>query len=162
MPVEIIQPQEGYVRILGVGTPAPLTEVAYTVTGGTTGTQPTFSGAPLFTGSYVKTGVLCHFRIDVDFDNITSFGTVQYYLKLPFPSKRNYQLSDGCLHDISTGREYPISGHVLANSDDLYLQSIDSQGNTAFNIDFTYNNPVTLATADNFHIAGTYIVLEGD
>ena len=162
MPVEIIQPQEGYVRILGVGTPAPLTEVAYAVTGGTTGTQPTFSGSPLFTGSYVKTGVLCHFRIDVDFDNITSFGTGQYYLKLPFPSKRNYQLSDGCLHDISTGREYPISGHVLANSDDLYLQSIDSQGNSAFNIDFTYNNPVTLATADNFHVAGTYIVLEGD
>jgi hypothetical protein len=162
MPVEIIQPQEGYVRILGVGTPAPLSEVAYTVTGGTTGTQPTFTGAPLFTGSYVKTGVLCHFRIDVDFDNITSFGTGQYYLKLPFASKRNYQLSDGCLHDISTGREYPISGHVLANSDDLYLQSIDSQGNSAFNIDFTYNNPVTLATADNFHIAGTYIVLEGD
>jgi len=162
MPVEIIQPQEGYVRILGVGTPAPLSEVAYTVTGGTTGTQPTFTGAPLFTGSYVKTGVLCHFRIDVDFDNMTSFGTGQDYLKLPFPSKRNYQLSDGCLHDISTGREYPISGHVLANSDDLYLQSIDSQGNSAFNIDFTYNNPVTLATADNFHVAGTYIVLEGD
>jgi hypothetical protein len=162
MPVEIIQPQEGYVRILGVGAVAPLTEVTYTVTGGTTGTQPTFSGSPLFTGSYVKTGVLCHFRIDVDFDNITSFGTGQYYLKLPFPSKHNYQLSDGCLHDISTGREYPISGHVLANSDDLYLQSIDSQGNSAFNIDFTYNNPVTLATADNFHVAGTYIVLEGD
>ena len=98
----------------------------------------------------------------MDFDNITSFGTGQYYLKLPFPSKRNYQLSDGCLHDISTGREYPISGHVLANSDDLYLQSIDSQGNSAFNIDFTYNNPVTLAPADNFHVAGTYIVLEGD
>ena len=162
MPVEIIQPQEGYVRILGVGNPIAPTEVEYEVEGGTTGTQPTFTGAPDFEASYVRTGVLCHFRIDVDFDNITSFGTGQYYLNLPFPSKHNYQLSDGCLHDISTGREYPISGHVAANSDQLFLQSIDSQGNSAFNIDFTYNQPVTLTTADNFHIAGTYIVLEGD
>jgi hypothetical protein len=162
MPVEIIQPQEGYVRILGVGDPISPSEVVYTVEGGTTGTQPTFTGAPLFTGSYVRTGVLCHFRIDVDMNNITSFGTGQYYLTLPFPSKHNYQLSDGCLHDISTGREYPISGHVAANSDELFLQSIDSQGNSAFNIDFTATAPVTLTTADNFHIAGTYIILEGD
>ena len=162
MPVEIIQPQEGYVRILGVGDPIAPSEVAYTVEGGTTGTQPTFTGAALFTGSYVRTGVLCHFRIDVDMNNITSFGTGQYYLTLPFPAKHNYQLSDGCLHDVSTGREYPISGHVAANSDELFLQSIDSQGNSAFNIDFTATAPVTLTTADNFHIAGTYIILEGD
>ena len=162
MPVEIIQPQEGYVRILGVGTPAPLTEVVYSVSGGTTGTQPTFSGDPLFTGGYVKDGDLVHFRIDVDFDNITSFGTGQYFLTLPFPSKHNYQLSDGCLHDISTGRNYPISGHVFANSNELLLESIDAQGNIAFNVDFTYNSPVTLSTADNFHVAGTYIMIEGD
>jgi hypothetical protein len=162
MPVEIIQPQEGYVRILGVGTPAPLAEVTYTVTGGTTGTQPTFTGAPLFTGGYIKDGGLVHFRIDVDFDNITSFGTGQYYLTLPFQSKHNYQLSDGCLHDVSANREYPISGHVAAGSNQLFLQSIDAQGSTAFNVDFTYNQPVTLATADNFHVAGTYMIIEGD
>ena len=162
MPVEIIQPQEGYVRILGVGTPAAPSEVTFSVEGGTTGTQPTFSGAPLFTGSYVTTGVLCHFRIDVDFDNITSFGTGQYYLTLPFQAKHAYQLSDGCLHDVSTGREYPISGHVAANSNQLFLQSIDAQGSTAFNVDFTYNTPVALSTADNFHVAGTYIMIEGD
>ena len=158
MPVEIIQPQEGYVRILGVGEPIAPTEVSFTVQGGTTGTQPTFTGAPLFTGSYVRTGAIVHFRIDVDFDNVLTFGTGQYYLELPFPSKHNYQLSDGCLHDISTGRNYPISGHVFAGSDQLLLESIDSQGNAAFNIDFTATGPVTLTTADNFHIAGTYIV----
>jgi hypothetical protein len=162
MPVEIIQPQEGYVRILGVGTPAPLTEVVYSVSGGTTGTQPTFSGDPLFTGGYVKDGDLVHFRIDVDFDNITSFGTGQYFLTLPFPSKHNYQLSDGCLHDISTGRNYPVSGHVFANSNELLLESMDAQGNSVFNVDFTHNSPITLSTADNFHVAGTYIMIEGD
>jgi hypothetical protein len=162
MPVEIIQPQEGYVRILGVGTPAPLAEVTYTVTGGTKGTQPTFSGAPLFTGGYVKDGDLVHFRIDVDFDNITSFGTGQYYLNLPFVSKHNYQFADGCLHDISTGRNYPITGHVSANSNELLLESLDAQGNAVFQVDFTHNSPVTLSTADNFHVSGTYIMIEGD
>lgn len=98
MPVEIIQPQEGYVRILGVGESQVPTEVVYSVDGGTTGTQPTFTGEPDFTGTYVRTGDLVHFRIDVDFDNITSFGTGQYYLTLPFQAKHNYQLSDGCLH----------------------------------------------------------------
>jgi hypothetical protein len=162
MPVEIIQPQEGYVRVLGVGTPAPLTEVPYLVTGGTTGTQPSFTGDPLFTGGYIKDGGLVHFRVDVDFDNITSFGTGQYYLTLPFQSKHSYQLSDGCLHDISADRTYPISGHVAANSNQLFLESMDAQGNAVFNIDFTATAPVALATADNFHVAGTYMIIEGD
>jgi hypothetical protein len=162
MPVEIIQPQEGYVRILGVGPVAPPAEVSFSVEGGTTGTQPTFSGSPLFTGSYIRNGSLVSFRIDVDFDNILTFGTGQYYVNLPFYSKHNYQLSDGCLHDVSTGRNYPISGHVFADSNQLLLESIDSQGNTAFNIDFTYNQPVALNVADNFHVAGTYIIQDED
>jgi len=37
------------------------------------------------------------------------------------------------------------------------LKSIDSQGNSAFNVNFTHNSPVTLSTADNFHISGVYI-----
>jgi hypothetical protein len=160
MPVEIIQPQEGYVRILGVGPVAPLTEVSYTVSGGTSGTQPTFSGDPLFEGTYVKDGDLVHFRIDVDFDNITSFGTGQYFLSLPFVSKHNYQFADGCLHDISTGRNYPITGHVSAGSNELFLESLDAQGNAVFQVDFTSSAPVTLATADNFHVSGTYIMEE--
>lgn len=162
MPVEIIQPQDGYVRILGVGEPVVPTDVVYAVEGGTTGTQPTFTGEPDFIGSYARTGIICHFRIDVDFDNITSFGTGQYYLNLPFQAKHAYQLSDGCLHDVSTGREYPISGHVAAGSNQLFLQSIDAQGSTAYNVDFTYNQPVTLSTSDNFHVAGTYMIIEGD
>lgn len=131
-------------------------DITYNPNGGTTGTQPTFSGTPLFTGSYTKWGNMCHFAFDVDMDNITSFGTGQYYITLPFKSQRNYQFSDGCLHDISTGFDYPIMGHVLADSDQLFLKSIDAQGNTAYNVPFTSSTPITLTTADNFHIAGTY------
>jgi hypothetical protein len=130
--------------------------IPFAVEGGTLGTQPTFTGDPLFTGSYTKIGNLCHFAIDVDMDNITNFGTGQYFLKLPFPAARNYKFRDGCLHDISSGIDYAIGGHVYAGSDVMELSSTDAQGNRAFDVDFSHNSPVNLATADNFHIAGTY------
>ena len=158
MPVEIIQPQVGRVRVLSVPGYVPPAEVAFTVGGGTTGTQPTFSGAPLFSGSYIKQGALVHFRIDVDFDNILTFGTGQYYVTLPFPAKYNYQFASGALHDVSTSRNYPIFGDVEPGSDQLLLESLDSTGNTTFQVDFTFNSPVTLATADTFHVSGTYII----
>jgi hypothetical protein len=132
-------------------------DTPFVVEGGTLGTQPTFTGAPLFTGSYVASGDQVHFRIDVDMDNITGFGTGQYYMNLPFPAKYNYQFAAGCLHDISTGRDYPIFGHVLAGQSQMVLKSIDAQGNSAFNVAFTSTAPITLAVADNFHVSGDYI-----
>ena len=130
--------------------------ITFTVVGGTTGTQPTFSSAPLFTGSYTKLGNLVHFQIDVDMDNITNFGTGEYYVDLPFNASHPYQFRDGCLHHISTGRNYSISGHVAVGQKRLYLFTTDSQGNRVFDAAFTSTVPVTLAVADNFHIAGTY------
>jgi hypothetical protein len=127
--------------------------IPFTVQGGTLGTQPTFTGAPLFTGSYTKWGNLCHFQVDVDMDNITNFGTGQYYITLPFPAEFNYQFSDGCLHDISASDQYSIMGHVVAGSNQLRLLSVASN---AKHVPFTHTVPVNLSTADNFHIAGTY------
>jgi hypothetical protein len=128
----------------------------FTVNGGTIGgTQPTFSGAPMFYGSYVKIGNVVHFEIQVDFDNILTFGTGQYFVELPFEACCNYQLRDGCIHDISTGRQYSISGHVDNGSKVLTLNYIGSNGRDE---SFTHNNPFVLNVADNFHIAGTYMV----
>lgn len=132
-------------------------DIVYTIVGGSTGTQPTFDGSPLFSGSYTRTGALVHFQIQVDFDNITSFGTGQYYLDLPFTSKYNYQFSAGCLHDISADHEYPIFGHVLAGEKRVYLQSLDNQGSHTYQVDFTSTVPTTLSTADNFHVSGMFI-----
>ncbi len=125
----------------------------WTVEGGTDGTQPTFSSDPLFTGSWTLINGLCHFQIQVDMDNITNFGSGQYYVKLPFASKNNYLLSDGCVHDISTGNEYAVLGHVVAGSDILTLLSTASNGRQ---VDFTATVPFNLDPADNFHIAGFY------
>jgi hypothetical protein len=132
-------------------------ESTFTVAGGSLGTQPTFTGAPLFSGTYTKIGNLVHFQIQVDMDNITSFGTGQYYVDLPFPAKYGYKFRQGCLHDISATRDYEVGGHVNAGESRLTLTSMDTQSGKVFDIPFTYENPVTLTTADNFHISGTYI-----
>jgi hypothetical protein len=129
--------------------------VAYQPEGGTNGTQPTFSG-PAITGSFNRFGNMVHFSILVDFDNITSFGTGQYYLTLPYPARVAYMLRDGCLHDASAGTEYHISGHVNADSDVLWLRFSDKVSSGVQDVAFTYNQPITLTTADSFHIAGTY------
>jgi hypothetical protein len=133
-------------------------ETTYVVEGGTSGTQPTFTGDPLFTASYIKSGSLVHFQIQVDMDNITNFGTGQYYLSLPFDSKYGYMFRCGCLHDFSTGREYHISGHVYADSNVMELFTSDTQGNNLYDFAFTSTEPITLNAADNFHIAGNYII----
>jgi hypothetical protein len=130
----------------------------FEVVGGTLDVQPTFNGDPLFDGSYVKTGKIVHFRIDVNFSNILTFGTGQYYLNLPFTPKYNYMFTGGCLHDASTGVTYVITGHVFAGNPEMRLESTDNTGNSSFNIPFTSTAPIALETTDNFHIYGDYIV----
>jgi hypothetical protein len=133
-------------------------ETSYSVQGGTDGTQPTFTGDPLFSASYIRmSSNLVHFQIQVDMDNITSFGTGQYAMTVPFISKYGYKFRDGCLHDIDAGRTYHISGHVYANSNVLELFSTDVSGQNLFDFPFAQGEPITLTTADNFHISGTYI-----
>lgn len=135
-------------------TSAPI-ERTFVVIGGSAGTQPTFTGDPLFSGSYVKAGDLVHFQIQVDMDNITNFGTGQYYLDLPFPSKYNYEFRAGCLHDISGEDQFAVGGHVTAGASRLFLDWTNSNGQDE---PFTSSAPVVLSTADNFHVSGTYIV----
>lgn len=119
--------------------------------------QPTFSGDPLFSGHYTVIGNLCHFAIDVDMDNILTFGTGQYYMKLPFASNHNIILSDGCLHDINNSQQsqYAILGHVLEGSDVMTLFSIASNGEHVPFSD-SDNSPIKLANTDSFHIAGIF------
>ena len=131
--------------------------ISYQPLGDTLGTSPTFDGAPLITGSYTKFGNLVHFQIDVDFDNILTFGTGQYYLTLPFPAEHAYYLRDGCLHDASGSDTFAVSGHVNAGSNTMYLFTVASNGR---DVALTHNVPVTLAVADNFHVAGTYEIIE--
>jgi len=127
---------------------------AYQPEGGTIGgTQPTFSG-PAITGTYNRFGNMVHFSLIVDFANITSFGTGQYYMTLPYAARVAYEFRDGCLHQ--GGNQYHISGHVDANGTQLVLSSSDKVASGVQDVPFTYNFPVTLTTTGRFHIAGTY------
>jgi len=135
------------------GGDAPV-ETLFTVNGGTTAAQPTFNGSPLFSGSYVRTGQLVHFQIQVDMDNISDFGTGQYYVDLPFAAKYNYTFKDGSLIDASSSVMHNIGGHVTANTERIFLTFTSSSGHDDV---FDHNSPVTLSSADSFYISGTYI-----
>jgi hypothetical protein len=144
-----------YANISDIGDNGAVSnEISFTVNGGSTGTQPTFSGSPLFSGSYVIAGPLVYFDIQVDMDNITGFGTGQYYVDLPFTAKHSVQFKQACLHDISSGKQYALGGHVAAGSSRVLLTYTNSNGQDD---EFDHNSPVSLTTADNFHISGTYI-----
>lgn len=128
----------------------------FAVSGGTDGTQPTFSGE-VFTSSYTRFGNMVHFAHVVDFTNITSFGTGQYYMTLPYNAAHSYILRDGCLHDsYPGGTQYHISGHVEAGSNELWLYSSDKVASGVQDVAFTSSFPITLTTSGRFHIAGSY------
>ena len=154
-----IQGPQGIQGIQGIqGVPgndaAIPTEITFSVNGGTTGIQPTFDGAPMFYGSYIKNGAFVNFRINVSMTNITRFGSGQYFVDLPFTSKYEYLMRNGCIHDGSSGKQYSISGHVAANSSRLFLFYTASNGQDD---QFTQSSPIGLDTADSFHIAGNFI-----
>lgn len=130
---------------------------SYTVGGGTDGTQPTFTGDPMFYGKYIRIGNLVHFEIEVDFDNITSFGTGQYFLTLPFDADSEVIFRSGSLYDGSEDEEYHMSAHSMADSSELWLYSSDKIASGVQDVPFTSSFPVTLTTADHFHISGSYI-----
>ena len=127
-------------------------EIDYTVGGGTDGTQPTFTGNPLFFGSYTKTANLVHFRVNVQMTNITNFGTGNYYITLPHTAKYDTYVRNGHLRH-SSGDIYAISGHVTAGTNVLSLYSTASNGKE---IRFTPSVPVGLNTTCDFHIFGSY------
>lgn len=142
---------QGDQGIPGPAAPEPI-EQSYVVGGGSNGSMPTFNGAPLFYGSYVKQGQLVFFRVNVDFDNITSFGTGQYYVTLPFATSHDIYIRNG--HIAHNGDRYSISGHAVAGSTGLNLFFTASNGKE---LPFTSTNPANLTTADDFHISGSYI-----
>ena len=129
-------------------------DTTYFVQGGTNGIQPTFNGQPLFTSSYVQTGDLVYFRVNVDMSNITSFGTGQYYVTLPFDAKYDTIVSSGHLHDTSANDDYQLSGEIAAGSNVMWLYYIATNSQLAA---FDYNSPKVLDLNDFFHISGTYI-----
>lgn len=126
---------------------------SFVVNGGTLGTQPTFNGDPLFTGTYIKIGDLVTVEISVEMTNITSFGSGQYFLDLPFPTKQDISFN-GVLHDVSANNYYSMVGIAEAGEDRVLLHYTGSNGQLE---PFQQGDPRTLQTVDHFSLHGTYI-----
>jgi hypothetical protein len=119
------------------------------------GTGLVFTGTPA-TGTYIKIGNFIQIQISVDFDNVSNFGTGQYSLTLPFPSKYHTDVYGGSIHDVvNQGIDhYSIKGHLESGSSVINIWDISSSGKDE---PFDHNSPIVLTTADLFHMSFSYI-----
>ena len=115
----------------------------------------TFTGTPA-TGYYVKVGNFIQLHIDVDFTNVSDFGTGQYSLTIPFASKYHSDVYGGSIHDlVNQGVDhFSIKGHLSASSTNMTIWSI---GSSAKDEPFDHNSPFVLTTQDRFHMMFSYI-----
>jgi hypothetical protein len=107
----------------------------------------------VFTATYTRFGDMVYFAYSVDFTNIVTFGTGQYFMTLPYNSRRPVTFAGGSLYDDSSGTIYSIIGQVAASSNVMTLWYLKSNGETE---PFEATKPITLTTADSFDITGTY------
>lgn len=118
------------------------------------GTDLAFTGTPAV-GSYVKVGSVVTVQIDVEFDNVTNFGSGQYSLTLPIASRYHTDVYGGSVHKVGgTTDHYSLKGHLSPSSTTMTIWSLKS---SAQDEPFDYNSPVVLTTADKFHMSFTYI-----
>jgi hypothetical protein len=119
------------------------------------GTGLTFTGTPT-TASYIKIGNLVQVQIDVDFTNVTNFGSGQYSLTIPFNSKYHTDVYGGSVHDVvNQGVDhFSIKGHLTDSSTTMTIWSI---GSSSKDEPFDHNSPFNLATTDRFHMSFSYI-----
>lgn len=119
------------------------------------GTGLAFTGTPA-TGNYIKIGNFITVQIDVIFTTVTNFGTGQYSLTLPFPSKYHTDVYGGSIHDIvNQGIDhFSIKGHLSPASTIFTIWNI---GSSAKDEPFDHNSPFVLTTNDKFHMSFSYI-----
>lgn len=118
------------------------------------GTGLSFTGTPTF-GEYVKIGNLVQVQIDVEFDNVTDFGTGQYSLTLPFASKYHTDVYGGSVHKVNSEiSHYSLKGHLSPSNNVMTVWAV---GSNAVDQEFDHNSPVNLTVVDKFHMAFSYI-----
>ena len=119
------------------------------------GTGLTYTGQPA-QGFYIKLGYLITVQIDVDFTNVTNFGTGQYFITLPFNSRYHTDVYGGSVHDVvNQGVDhYSLKGHLNSSTTTVSIWNIKS---SAADEPFDHNSPFNLTTADKFHMSFSYI-----
>jgi hypothetical protein len=102
---------------------------------------------------------ICFFRIHVDFDNCTNFGTLGYQVTLPFNSVNTMRQADGSLHQITGNSLYHIAGIVDGDSGASNIMKLYYSGSTT-DLIWKFNTPVGATTVtSHFDISGTYEIV---
>jgi hypothetical protein len=114
------------------------------------------------TGSYVKQGLVVHFRINVDFANTIHFDSIantQYEFTLPFPTASTVTIRGGTLHNEGTDSRYHIAG-ITDIEDTLPDSNITMKlyysGSTT-DLAWRYPTPVgATSNTSHFDLSGAY------
>jgi hypothetical protein len=168
-PVQVVVPDALYAQVYfargeqgvqGIQGPAGATGGAIFPT--PTSFTPVWSGTGLAysggaTGDHTVFGNQVFVNINVSFAGVTNFGTGQYSVTLPFTAAKHQDVFAGSVHDAGTPIvHWSLKGHLAAGSNVMTLWYLSAQGNKLRDEAFTHNNPFTLATADEFHLAFNY------
>jgi hypothetical protein len=112
------------------------------------------------TGSFVKQGLIVHFRVNVQFANTTDFGAnSQYQITLPFPVSATTTIRNGTLHNDATDARYHIAGITDiddASPDANTTMKLYYSGSTT-DLAWKFSTPVgATANTSHFDLSGTY------
>lgn len=144
------------------------TSVRWTPNFSATGLAFTGSGAthPTYNSYYVKQGQLVSFWIAVDCATVTSFGSGQLNLELPFmPLAGTMNHFSGWVFVDETANP-DLAGHMIVNADHLpntqtldlhYVKSAGGANSAVMEAMLKQGTPVTLTTLTNIYVNGTYI-----
>ena len=119
------------------------------------GTGLTYTNTPA-TGNYIKIGNLIQLQIDVSFTGVTNFGTGQYSLTLPLPSKYHTDVYGGSIHNTTVNGvdHYSLKGHLSPLSSTVTIWDMASASKDE---PMDHNSPFVLGIEDRFHMSFTYI-----
>jgi hypothetical protein len=119
-----------------------------------TDASSTTAGATV-TASYTLQGPLCYFRVYIDFDTCTNFGTGQYQITFPFPSIHTIRIAGGTLHQTTGDSKYHIAG-ITDNAVSTTVHKLYYSGSTT-DLNWKFNTPVGATTVtSHFDISGIY------
>jgi hypothetical protein len=109
------------------------------------------------TGSYVLQGLVCHFRVNVNFAATSDFGSAnQYQFTLPFATAHTVTIRGGTLHAPTPNDAiYHIAG-ITDIADSTTIMKLYYSGSTT-DLAWKSSTPVSATnTASHFDISGSY------
>ena len=108
------------------------------------------------TGTYVLQGLICHFRVNVDFAATSDFGSAsQYQVTLPFPTASTMTIRGGTLHHVGGDAKYHIAG-IADIVDSTTIMKLYYSGSTT-DLAWKSNTPVNATNNySHFDISGAY------